>query len=133
MSSTAGDFRNLTPLVLMRALQDAGTMVYEPIQRFRLEIPADVLGPMLPALARVHAVPGATTLRGASCVLDGEIPAARVRELQQQLPASTRGEGVLECVFGGYRPVRGTPPTRARTDDNPLNRKEYLLNLRKRS
>jgi ribosomal protection tetracycline resistance protein len=133
MSSTAGDFRNLTPLVLMRALQHAGTMVYEPIQRFRLEIPADLLGPMLPALARVQAAPGAPTRRGDTCALEGEIPAARVHELQQQLPALTRGEGVLECVFGGYRPVRGTPPTRARTDGNPLNRKEYLLNLRKRS
>jgi len=30
MSSTAGDFRNLTPLVLMDALKLAGTTVYEP-------------------------------------------------------------------------------------------------------
>ena len=33
------DFRNLTPLVLMRALEQAGTVVCEPIHRFRLEIP----------------------------------------------------------------------------------------------
>ena len=44
MSSTAGDFRNLTPLVLMGALRRAGTTVYEPMHRFRLEIPADTLG-----------------------------------------------------------------------------------------
>ena len=50
MSSTAGDFRNLTPLVLMSALQQAGTTVYEPMHRFRLEIPADTFGPVLPVL-----------------------------------------------------------------------------------
>ena len=31
MSSTAGDFRNLTPLVVMNALEQAGMGVYEPI------------------------------------------------------------------------------------------------------
>ena len=39
-------------------------------------------------------------------MLTGEIPAARVHELQQQLPALTRGEGVLETEFAGYRPSR---------------------------
>ena len=97
--STAGDFRNLTPLVLMSALQQAGTVVCEPIHRFHLEVPADTLGPILPALARLHAVPQTPVMRGSSCTLEGEIPAARVHELQQQLPGLTRGEGVLECAF----------------------------------
>ena len=38
MSSTARDFRQLTPLVLMDALTQAGTRVYEPMHRFYLEI-----------------------------------------------------------------------------------------------
>ncbi|MFB6988554.1 GTP-binding protein [Streptomyces sp. NPDC056304] len=127
MSSTAGDFRNLTPLVLMSALEQAGTTVYEPMHRFRLEFPADLLGPLLPVLAHLRAVPGTPAVRGAACVLEGEIPAARIHELQQQLPALTRGEGVLESDFDRYRAVVGTVPDRPRTDRNPLNRKEYLL------
>jgi len=132
MSSTAGDFRNLTPLVLLSALQQAGTRVYEPIHRFSLEVPADLLGPILPVLARLQAVPQTPEMRGVSCVVEGEIPAARVHEFQQQLPAISRGEGVLESAFDGYRPVSGTPPTRSRTDNNPLNRKEYLLHVVRR-
>jgi ribosomal protection tetracycline resistance protein len=132
MSSTAGDFRNLTPLVLMTALARAGTRVYEPWHRFRLEAPADALTPLLALLARLHGVPRAQALQASSCVLDGEIPAARVRELEQQLPALTRGEGVLESAFEGYQAVRGTVPTRPRSDHNPLNRKEYLLQVARR-
>ncbi|MFE9861738.1 GTP-binding protein [Streptomyces sp. NPDC005506] len=132
MSSTAGDFRNLTPLVLMAALQQAGTTVYEPMHRFRLELPADTLGPALPVLARLRAVPRTPAVQGASCVLQGEIPAARVHELHQQLPALTRGEGVLETSFDSYRAVVGTAPDRPRTDHNPLNRKEYLLHTVRR-
>jgi len=132
MSSTAGDFRNLTPLVLMDALKQAGTGVYEPVHRFHLEIPADAYGPVLPVLARLRAVPGAPVMRGSLCLLDGEIPAAQVRALEEQLPGLTRGEGVLEAAFGHYKPVRGDVPERPRTDHNPLNREEYLLRVARR-
>jgi ribosomal protection tetracycline resistance protein len=130
--STAGDFRNLTPLVLMSALRRAGTGVYEPIHRFHLDVPADLLGSVLPVLGRLGAVPQATALRGTSGLLDGEIPAARVHELERQLPSLTRGEGVLECAFDHYRLVRGAIPARPRSDHNPLNREEYLLHVVRR-
>jgi ribosomal protection tetracycline resistance protein len=130
--STAGDFRKLAQLVLMSALKQAGTVVCEPIHRFRLEIPADTFGATVSALARLRAVPQTPEMRGSSYTLEGEILAARVHELQQQLPALTRGEGVLECTFHHYQPVRGTVPTRPRTDHNPLNRKEYLLRVARR-
>jgi ribosomal protection tetracycline resistance protein len=129
MSSTAGDFRNVTPLVVMDALRQAATSVHEPVNRFRLEVPADVTGAILPVLARLRAVPRTSDPRGSLCTLEGEIPAAQVHGLEQQLPALTRGEGVLECAFGHYQPVRGAIPERPRTDHNPLNRQQYLLRV----
>jgi ribosomal protection tetracycline resistance protein len=132
MSSTAGDFRNLTPLVLMSALKQAGTRVYEPVHRFHLEIPADTLGLVFPALALLQAIPRAPAMQDSLCLLEGDIPAARVHELQQQLLALTRGEGVLEWAFDHYRPVRGQVPVRARSDHNPLSREEYLLHVVRR-
>nr|WP_202817980.1 TetM/TetW/TetO/TetS family tetracycline resistance ribosomal protection protein [Actinopolymorpha cephalotaxi] len=127
--TTAGDVRKLVPLVLMSALGQAGTEVCEPVHRFRLEFPADTLGAVLPLLGRLRAVPGAPLVRGSSGVLEGDVPAAMVHELQQNLPAATRGEGVLESAFDHHEPVRGTVPIRPRTDLNPLNRKEYLLHV----
>lgn len=133
MSSTGADFRGLTPLVVMDALRAAGSRVYEPMHRFRLEAPTDTLAAVLPLLVRQRAVPGTTELRGAVCVLEGRVPVARVHELQQRLPGLTRGEGELECVFDHYAPVsRGAVPDRPRTDLNPLDRKEYLLNVTRR-
>jgi ribosomal protection tetracycline resistance protein len=132
ISSTAGDFRNLTPLVLMSALEQAGTRVYEPIHRIHLDVPADTLGSVLPAMSRLGAVAYTQDMSGTSYLLEGEIPAARVHDLQRQLQALTRGEGGLESAFGHYQPVRGTVPTRPRSDRNPLNRKEYLLHVARR-
>jgi ribosomal protection tetracycline resistance protein len=129
MSSTGEDFRKLTPLVVMTALRRAGTVVCEPIERFRLDAPADTVGSLLPALARLGGVPEAPAAGGSSCTVYGDIPAARVNELRRRLPALTRGEGALEVAFDRYEPVKGRPPTRPRTDDNPLDRKRYLLHV----
>jgi ribosomal protection tetracycline resistance protein len=131
-SSTPRDFRLLTPLVVMSALRQAGTMVCAPMHRFHLEIPADTFGRLLSVLSGLGAIPYTPVMRGSSYLLEGEIPAGRVHELQQQLPALTHGEGVLESAFDHYEPVRGAIPTRPRSDHNPLNRKEYLLHVVRR-
>ncbi|KUO02885.1 transcriptional regulator [Streptomyces caeruleatus] len=50
-----------------------------------------------------------------------------------EVPADLQGRGELESAFDHYAPApRGTCPERRRTDLNPLNRKEYLLNLTRR-
>ena len=132
MSSTAGDFRNLTPLVLMTALREAGTTVYEPMHRFRLEVPTDTVRAVLATLARLRAIPQVPALGAESSVLEGEIPAAAVYQLEQQLPGLASGEGVLESSFERYQPVTGVIPNRARTDHDPLNRRDYLLHVLRR-
>ncbi|WP_181767664.1 elongation factor G [Streptomyces albidus (ex Kaewkla and Franco 2022)] len=132
MSSTGADFRQLTPLVVMAALKQAGTTVHEPLHHFRLEIPAETYGAVLPVLSHLRAVPRTSATHGEAYVLEGEIPAARIHGLEQQLPTLTSGEGVLECAFARYQPVSGAIPGRPRTDHDPLNRKEYLLRVVRR-
>jgi ribosomal protection tetracycline resistance protein len=129
-ATSSKDFRLLTPLVLMDALKRAGTVVCEPIHRFHLEVPADTVGQVLPALARLRAIPDPPSTDGTTCTVEGAIAAARVHDLQHRLAALTRGEGVLESALNHYQPVRGTFPTRPRTDENPLSRKEYLRQLK---
>jgi ribosomal protection tetracycline resistance protein len=133
MSSTGADFRQLTPLVVMAALREAGTRVCEPVHRFRLELPSETLAATLAMLADVRAVPHETTPQGASFVLEGDVPADQVHTLARLLPGVTHGEGLLETNLDHYRPVAGIPPTRPRTDANPLNRKEYLLRMTRRA
>jgi ribosomal protection tetracycline resistance protein len=132
MSSTAGDFRLLTPLVLMTALRRAGTVVCEPVHRFRLDVPSDALRVVLPALGRRRAVPRTSSQVGETVMLEGEIPVAEVHALTSALPTLASGEGVLESEFGHHEPVRGRAPARPRTDHNPLDREEYLLHVVRR-
>ena len=112
--STAADFRKLTPIVVLRALERAGSAVCEPSVLASLELPADALGSVLPALARLGAAVRPPSTRGALATIEANLTAARAHELQRHLPALTSGEGVLETEFAGYVRVPGDPPRRRR-------------------
>ncbi|MGH3332770.1 MAG: GTP-binding protein [Nocardioidaceae bacterium] len=133
MSSTAGDFRSLAPLVLMEALRSAGTTVCEPIHRFDLELPEDAYAVVLATLPKVHATPLETAQRGDMLVLRGDVPAAWVHQLHQRVPDLTRGEGLLTTDLDHFRPVIGTPPSRARSDDDPTDPVNYLKVVARRA
>jgi len=130
--STAADFRKLTPLVLMQALERAGTAVCEPIVQVSVEIPTTTIGAVMAALARLGAAIETPSLAGKLSMIETVLPAARADDLQRQLPGLTGGEGVLDSSFAGYQPVSGTAPTRQRTTANPLNREEYMFQLARR-
>ena len=126
----ARHFRKLTPVVLMHALQRAGTVVCEPIHRFCLECPADKLQTVLSAIGRLGATPHETATIDDTATIHGEVAAARMHALQLSLRQLTRGEGVLELEFDRYDAVRGAPPTRPRPVPDPLDRVRYFREVR---
>ncbi|TML45229.1 MAG: TetM/TetW/TetO/TetS family tetracycline resistance ribosomal protection protein [Actinobacteria bacterium] len=130
--STAADFRKLTPLVVMQALEQAGTVVCEPVVRASLELPTDALGAVMSTLGRLGAAVEAPSLQGTLSKVGAVLSAAHAQDLQRQLPGLTGGEGVLESSFAGYQAVSGDQPTRPRTTANPLNLGEYMLHLARR-
>lgn len=108
-TSTAADFRKLTPIVIAQALERARTVVCEPHVRVRLEVPTASVG----ALTRlVHGASITTAAEGALTILTAEMSAAGAQLVQRQLAELTSGEGVLESTFSGYAPVAGEPPVR---------------------
>ena len=110
--STAADFRKLTPLVVMQALERAKTAVCEPIVQAAIEVPTTTIGAVMAALGRLGAVVETPAPRGSLSRIEAVLPAARADELQRQLAGLTGGEGVLESTFAGYQPVSGDEPTR---------------------
>ncbi len=109
---TALDYRKLTPLVLRRALAGAGTRVCEPMLHVSLEVPTETTPALQRLLGRWGAELTDQAARGDLATLDARLPAARLHDLQRQLPDLTGGEGVLESRFDGYQPVRGPAPAR---------------------
>jgi ribosomal protection tetracycline resistance protein len=131
--TSAADYRRLTQLVLMTALERAGTWVCEPLANVALELPAASASATVAALARLGGrVRGQFSANGFSTV-DAVLPVARVRDIQHQLPGLSGGEGVIETRFGGYQPMpAATAPSRSRTSPSPLDRDAFLANLARR-
>jgi ribosomal protection tetracycline resistance protein len=127
--STAADFRKLTPLVLMQALERAGTVVCEPTVRASIEAPTDTVGAIVSALTRLGGAVETVSPPAEFSTVTASLSAARAGDLQRQLPGLTRGEGVFDSSFAGYEPVRGNPPARRRTTPNPLKLDEYMMHL----
>jgi ribosomal protection tetracycline resistance protein len=106
-STTAAHFRKLTPLVLLAALDQAGTQVCEPMIRLGLELPDGALSAVLAAAARLGGTAAGTPVpREGLVALEIELPAAQAQALQRLLPGLTSGEGIAEPGFAGYRPLR---------------------------
>ncbi|MWV42165.1 GTP-binding protein [Paenibacillus sp. HJL G12] len=127
--TTAGDFRKLVPLVLMKALSLAGTAVYEPIYQFELSVPAAWISTAMFKLSAIAAVVHDTVLKNDIFLISGTLPVAETDRFKRSLHAFTQGEGFMVVEPDGYTSIVGKVPVRERTDDNPLNRNEYLLHV----
>ncbi len=114
-TSTAYDFRQVTPVVVAEALRRAGTRVCEPVLRVLIEVPTSDAMAVQQLVTRWGAQLTALTAAGDLTRLEARLVAARLHELQRQLPDLTGGEGSLEPRFDGYEPVHGPPPTRLGT------------------
>jgi ribosomal protection tetracycline resistance protein len=126
------DFRRLTQLVLMTALERAGTWVCEPLSDVSLEVPSATAPGVVSVLGQLGGrVRGQFSANGMSTV-DAVLPVGRVRQLQSRLPGLSMGEGILETRFGGYQPVGRHEPRRPRSGPSPLDRDAWLASLARR-
>jgi ribosomal protection tetracycline resistance protein len=126
MSSVGADFRNLAPVLIHEALRQAGTVVCEPVETFRLEIPAGALAVVTVTLARLSGLVTGTVPAGDALALTGSLPTRSVQALLAQLPELTSGEGVFTSEVSRYSPVAGLAPVRARNGSDPLDREEWF-------
>ena len=130
ISSVAGDFRHLAPVVLMAALREAGTSVCQPIDRFELELPALANQPVAALLGRLGSVVLDVTASPGYTTLAGHLPSARLPDLASRLPDLTGGEGVLITRFDHHAPATGTtPPSRRRRGPDPADRDEWFREM----
>src|SRR5262245_55093296 len=131
--STSSDYRKLTPIVLMDALEQARTTVCEPVLQVRLEVPAESVGAVIATIGQLGATAEMDSLRGDLATVETVLSIRSAQELQRELSRLTSGEGVLESTFLGYEPVSCDPPTRRRMTVSPLNRDEYKLQVMNRA
>lgn len=131
--SAARDFRDVTPHVLMQALAQAGTKVYEPMHQFWVEVPEENFGAVVNFLSSHEAEIEACREGMGLWVIEGRLPLRMLAEVRQRLLSLTGGRASWASYADGDKAVAANPPPRrARTDGNPFDRAEYMLFLANR-
>ncbi len=92
----------MRPAGLKRAWPGAAL---RPGLRWAIEAPSSAAPGVVAALGKLGGrIRGQFSANGMSTI-NGVLPVARVRRLQNQLPGLVMGEGILETRFGGHQPI----------------------------
>ncbi len=128
VDSTPADFRNVTPMVLMEAIDNAKTKLLEPINEFELRIPEYAISKAMFDLKIMAAEFEIPNLAGEDYILNGVIPVESSKDYQIKLASYTEGKGIYITKFAGYKDtVFDESKICNRNVINPLNKKEYIM------
>ena len=129
------DFVTVTPMALRRALFEAGSVLLEPIWRYRLQLPDEDAGRLTALILSLRGTVLSDEQRGEAPqlrrILTGRIPAATSLDLPVTLARMTGGRGILSLQLDGYEPC---PPGEVHESPyrgiDPLDRERYILHVR---
>ena len=79
----------------------------EPYEHVTIDVPEDSVGPVMEKLGARHGELLDMQLRGTRQRLEYSIPARCLFGYRSEFLTDTRGEGIMNTVFDGYRPVKG--------------------------
>ena len=86
------------------AADPGNCVVLEPWYRFRLEVPADMLGRAMSDIQRMSGTFDPATMDGDYALIEGTAPVSEMRDYAMDVNAYTHGRGRFSAAFGGYRP-----------------------------
>jgi ribosomal protection tetracycline resistance protein len=128
VDSTPADFRNVTPMVLMEAVDNAKTKLLEPISEFELRIPEAAISKALFDLKMMGAEFENPNLVGDDYIITGLIPLESSKDYQIKVASYTEGKGIFITRFSGYKDTAfDETKICKRNVINPLNKKEYIM------
>ena len=130
--SRAGDFVTATPMGIMKGLQGLGTDLLEPIMKFLIQGPEDILGQVSSDLIQMRGEFDQPELKDGKMILRGKLPVATSLDYPIKLASRTGGRASVQMEFDSYRKVDlELGEVREFKGINPLDRAKYILKARK--
>lgn len=126
--STPAEFRNLAPMVLMEAINNAKTKLLEPLYEFELKISGEVCGRAISDFTRLRAKFDNPIQLNKDILIQGLIPVNTSRDYNLEVASYTEGKGMFVTKFYGFHEI---PFKLGKTRENhkidPLNKKMYIM------
>ncbi len=129
--SRPGDFIIATPMGLMKALENSGTTLLEPMLDFSITAPEEFLGKIASDLNTMRAEIGSPVFDGDKFNLKGSVPAATSIDYSIKFSSLTGGKGKLKFTFNGYKTCSDElGQIREYKGVNPLDESKWILHAR---
>ncbi len=129
--SNPGDFILATPIGIMKALEESGTTLLEPILDFRIAAPEDTLGKIAAELHRMRATFENPQFENGKVLVLGQVPLSTSMDFPVRLGSITGGKGKFSSRFAGYQPINDElGKVRPFRGISPLDRSKYILKMR---
>ena len=116
-----GDFREATYRAIRQALMRAESVLLEPVCRFEIGMPLDMLGKVSSDLSRLQADIGAPMQSGSECTITGEMPISSMLTYAADFSMQMRGKGHLTYAPDHSEPCRDAQSVIACKQYDPLS------------
>jgi ribosomal protection tetracycline resistance protein len=131
MHSRSGDFAAASEMAIMRGLNTVGTILLEPILKFRITVPEEIGGKVLNDIIQMRGTFENPSIHNGVFTLEGKLPAAASLEYPVDLSIISSGRSVMATQFAGFEPCpEGLGADRERIGVNPLDRSKFILYVR---
>ena len=129
VSSTPSDYRDLTPMVFMEALDKSKTKLLWPVNKFYIRVDKKLVGKILSDLMKMKASEIVSIEENDKFILSGKLPVETSYSYEKRFISITSGMGIFSSVFHNYEEApEEIYRERKRNELDPLNKGRYLLN-----
>jgi len=122
------DFFLATPIAVMKALEDAGSVLLEPLVKLRLTADEALSGKLIGDIIKMRGEFDSPVVRGGKLEMEAIVPVATSMDYAIRFSSLTSGQGIIKSDFYGYVecPLEiGTTAKRRGVD--PLDRDKWIL------
>lgn len=129
--SNPGDFVIATPMGLMRALENSGTTLMEPVMSFEIKAEDNFLGAITSEITNMRGEFNSPEFEGNRFKLTGKVPAATSVDFPIKLNSLTAGKAKLRMRLHTYQACSDEQGTvREYKGVNPLDESKWILHAR---
>ena len=122
------DFFLATPIAVMKALEDAGSILLEPLVKFRLTAAEELSGKLIGDIVKMRGKFDSPILKDGKCEIEAVVPVAESIDYSIRFLSMTSGRGIIRSDFFGYVecPLE-LGVTAKRRGVDPLDRDRWIL------
>ena len=129
--SRAGDFAVATPMGIMDGLVKSGTTLLEPVIRYKIDAPEELLGIITSDITRMRGSFESPEIHNERFILAANIPLSTSLDFPVKLSSRSGGKARISSTFSGYRECTDEHGViRPYKGISPLDTAKYILKAR---